>query len=257
MSDPIALFDAHLHIVDPRFPLVPNQGFVPEPFGVNDHLQRMARYRLAGGAVVSGSFQAFDQSYLIEALHRLGPSFVGVTQLPAGVSDERLLELHRAGVRALRFNLKRGGSEEVAQLDRMARRVHELAGWHVEIYADAADLADLRRTLIALPAVSIDHLGLTRAGLPTLLALVERGVRVKATGFGRVDFDVGAALRDLCHANPHAPMFGTDLPSTRAPRPYADTDLALVVEALGEAQAARVLHGNALAWYRAYTATLQ
>ena len=35
-----------------------------------------------GGAVVSGSFQGFDQSYLLDALDQLGPSFVGVTQLP-------------------------------------------------------------------------------------------------------------------------------------------------------------------------------
>jgi hypothetical protein len=25
-------FDAHLHITDPRFPLVSNAGFLPEPF---------------------------------------------------------------------------------------------------------------------------------------------------------------------------------------------------------------------------------
>jgi fluoroacetyl-CoA thioesterase len=64
------LFDAHLHIVDPRFPLVANHGYVPDPFTVDDY-----RERLAGGAVVSGSFQAFDQDYLLDALRRLGPSF--------------------------------------------------------------------------------------------------------------------------------------------------------------------------------------
>jgi predicted TIM-barrel fold metal-dependent hydrolase len=128
--------------------------------------------------------------------------------------------------------------------------VHALLGWHVELYADAADLDELADLLITLPAVSIDHLGLSRRGLPTLLRLVERGVRVKATGFGRVDFDVASALRALCAADPHAVMFGTDLPSTRAPRPYRDGDVALVVNTLGSAQAARVLSGNARAWYR-------
>ena len=28
------IFDAHFHVIDPRFPLQPNQGFVPEPFPV-------------------------------------------------------------------------------------------------------------------------------------------------------------------------------------------------------------------------------
>ena len=243
------LFDAHLHIIDPRFPLVANHGFVPEPFTVDHYLRRLHHARLVGGAVVSGSFQAFDQSYLLDALRWLGPSFVGVTQLPASVTDSQLFTLDRAGVRALRFNLQRGGSAGLHELDRLARRVHELLGWHVELYADAADLAELLPTLIELPAVCIDHLGLSRRGLRTLLRLVHFGVRVKATGFGRVDFDVRGALRDLVNANPDAVLFGTDLPSTRAPRPFDDSDIALVVDALGETDAARVLCGNALQWY--------
>lgn len=131
----------------------------------------------------------------------------------------------------------------------MARRVHELAGWHVELYVDSRDLGDLKETLAALPAVSIDHLGLSKEGLPTLLSLVGKGVRVKATGFGRVDFDVRTALKEICAANPDALMFGTDLPSTRAPRPYLDEDLLLVLDVLGEELGRKALHDNALVFY--------
>jgi hypothetical protein len=45
-------------------------------------------------------------------------------------------------------------------------------------------------------------------------------------------------------------MFGTDLPSTRAPRPYLDDDYTLVQETLGEEKAANVLYKNALEFYR-------
>ena len=48
--------------------------------------------------MVSGSFQAFDQGYLKEALARLGRGFVGVTQLPPTVTDAELRRLDRAGV---------------------------------------------------------------------------------------------------------------------------------------------------------------
>ena len=75
-------------------------------------------------------------------------------------------------------------------------------------------------------------------------------MRVKATGFGRIDFDVRSALTDLYAANPRALMFGTDLPSTRAPRPYQDDDYTLVLETLGEAKAANVLYKNAIEFYR-------
>lgn len=173
-----------------------------------------------------------------------------MTQLPRTVSDTEILALDRAGVRAIRFNLQRDGSEQVHHLVSVAARIHELAGWHVELYVDAANLEELQPVLLRLPAVSIDHLGLSRAGLPRLSALAEQGVKVKASGFGRLDFDAAAALRGIHAANPGALMFGTDLPSTRAPRAYAHTDFLLVVEALGEAAAQRVFSGNALDFYR-------
>ncbi len=247
---PINLFDAHFHIIDPQFPLTSNRGYLPPAFTAAEYCSRMSNYQTCGGAVVSGSFQAFDQSYLRAALQTLGPGYVGVTQLPADVSDDELRSLDQAGVRAVRFNLRRGGSEDVRQLEQMAVRVHELVGWHVELYADAADLKDLYSTLTSLPAVSIDHLGLSSAGFPLLLKLAEQGVRVKATGFGRVDFDVAAALRELDAASPQALMFGTDLPSTRAPRPFRDEDVALVIDTLGSERAAAVLADNAREFYR-------
>ena len=243
-------FDCHFHIIDKNFPVVANQGFMPDAFTSEDYLGRSQAVDLCGGAVVSGSFQAFDQTYLFHALKVLGPSFVGVTQVPQTVSDQQLKELDGAGVRAVRFNVKRGGSEEIHHLESMARRVHELVGWHTELYVDSNELADLFATLVSLPAVSIDHLGLSEAGFPTLLKLAEKGVRVKATGFGRVNFDVPPALKELYAANPRSLMFGTDLPSTRAPRPYHDDDYTLVLETLGEDEAANVFYKNAIEFYR-------
>jgi predicted TIM-barrel fold metal-dependent hydrolase len=244
------LFDAHFHIIDSRFPLVPNDGFLPEEFDCYSYLRRMQGHDLAGGAVVSGSFQAVDQTYLIAALQRLGPGFVGVTQLPETVSDGELIRLDGLGVRALRFNLRRGGPQAVRHLDSMARRAHEVVGWHVELYADSTELAEIYATLRALPSVSIDHLGLSRAGFGTVRRLVEQGARVKATGFGRGDLDIRSCLRDLYSAHPGALVFGTDLPSTRARRPYRDRDYALVIETLGEAAAGRVFYDNAASLYR-------
>ena len=250
MSGDFELFDSHFHIIDPRFPLLENRGYLPQSYTVADYRARTEAYRLCGGAVVSGSFQGFDQSYLESALRQLGPGFVGVTQLPHGTADAEIERLHGLGVRAVRFNLRRGGSESVRHLTSMAQRIDAVAGWHVELYVDATTLVELRDVLSTLPAVSIDHLGLSGAGLATLLSLAEGGVRVKACGFGRVDFDVRQALAELYAANPECLMFGTDLPCTRAPRPYSDDDFALVIDTLGAAAARRVFSENALAFYR-------
>ena len=244
------IFDAHCHIIDSAYPLIPNNGYTPEFFSVDDYQKRTRALGIIGGAVVSGSFQGFDQTYLIAALKRLGPGFVGVTQLPASVTDSELETLHQHGVRALRFNLKRGGSEQLDQLESMARRVYDCVGWHCELYIDSRELPAIETRLLRLPALSIDHLGLSHEGLPSLLRLAGRGVRVKACGFGRVDFAVPGVLQQIHSANPHALMFGTDLPSTRALRPFEDTDIVLLIDALGEDGAGRALWQNAREFYR-------
>jgi predicted TIM-barrel fold metal-dependent hydrolase len=244
------VFDSHLHIIDSGYPLVENQGYRPEEFTCADYLAYAQKLGIVGGAVVSGSFQAFDQAYLRAALRTLGPSFVGVTQLPPSTSDEEILDLDSCGVRAVRFNLRRGGSAGVSDLDRFARRVHDLSGWHVELYVDARDLAQLYDLLVRLPTVVIDHLGVSSAGFPMMLRLVERGAYTKATGFGRLDFEAGPALRELARVNPDRLLFGTDLPSTRAPRPFQEGDLHLITETLGGKLAEKVLYGNAVRLYR-------
>jgi predicted TIM-barrel fold metal-dependent hydrolase len=244
------VFDSHFHIIDKRFPLVVNQGFLPDEFTCRDYLEKTRHFDLAGGAIVSGSFQAFDQDYLVAALEELGPRFVGVTQLPETTGDEEILRLNNIGVRGVRFNLKRGGSAGLENLERFAARIHDLAGWHVELYVDSRELEALYEVLISLPKVSIAHLGLSAAGLPTLLKLAEKGVFIKATGFSRVDFDVSQALRDLYAANPDVLMFGTDLPSTRAPIPYSKNNLMLVVETLGDENASKIFFDNALPFYQ-------
>lgn len=243
------IFDSHLHIIDPAFPLIPNQGYLPDAFTVSDYQEATADLDVRGGAVVSGSFQGFDQTYLRDALPRLGGGFVGVTQLPADVSDDEVRSLHGVGVRAVRFNLYRGGSETLEHLEDLARRVFDLAGWHTELYLDTRSLPDLEDRLAALPRISIDHLGMSDAEQPALLRLVEGGTRVKATGFGRVDLDITAALRTIHAVNPAALLFGTDLPGTRARRPFQRSDLDLVGEALGSEASQAVLHDNAAAFY--------
>lgn len=242
-------FDAHFHVIDPRFPLFENDGFLPAAFTVDEYRARTAGLGVVGGAVVSGSFQRFDQEYLLDALDQLGTGYVGVTQIPHDLPDQEVARLAERGVRAVRFNLRRGGSARLEHLDRLARRVHDVAGLHAELYVDARDLPDISATLTALPAVSIDHLGLHADGLPHLLALVERGVKVKATGFGRVDLDVHDTVRAVLRVDPSALMAGSDLPSTRTRRPFADSDLDLLAQAAGEHLDA-VLHDNAVRFYR-------
>lgn len=77
------------------------------------------------------------------------------------VTDDELHELHKAGVRGVRFNfLKRlvdATPHEV--FERIAARVHRL-GWHVVVYFEARDLAEVAPLISRLPGnVVVDHMG--------------------------------------------------------------------------------------------------
>jgi predicted TIM-barrel fold metal-dependent hydrolase len=244
------LFDSHCHIIDHRFPIVANQGYVPPHFPLEAYLAETRPLGVIAGAVVSGSFQANDQTYLQDLLPRLGAQWAAVTQVPGDCPDSEIQKLGQLGVRALRFNMFRGRIDSVDDMVALALRCHAVAGWHAEIYADAAKLGPHTAKLATLPQLCIDHLGMTEAGLPVLLDLVAAGCKVKATGFGRVEMDVPRMLERIAAASSGALVFGTDIPSTRARRPFAPSDIDLVEEVLGPELAARAFWDNPVALYR-------
>jgi predicted TIM-barrel fold metal-dependent hydrolase len=251
------LFDSHCHIIDHRFPIVANQGYIPPNFPLEDYLAQAKPLGVVAGAVVSGSFQANDQTYLMDLLPRLGPAWVGVTQIPNDYPDAGIAKLDALGVRAVRFTLFRGRIENIDDIVTLATRCHAVAGWHAEIYADAATLKPHVEKLSTLPQLCIDHLGMSEAGVPVVLDLVAAGCKVKATGFGRVKLDVPKTLELVARQNPNALVFGTDIPSTRAERPFMPSDIDLVEHVLGPDLAKKVFWDNPLALYRVKQAAVQ
>jgi predicted TIM-barrel fold metal-dependent hydrolase len=244
------LFDSHFHIIDPRFPIVVNQGYTPPHFPLEAYLAQSKPLGVVAGAVVSGSFQANDQTYLMDILPRLGIGWVGVTQISNDYPDAEIAKLSALGVRAVRFNVFRGRIDGVDDIVALATRCHSVAGWHSEIYADAAALKPHVDKLSKLPQLCIDHLGMTEAGVPVLLDLVAAGCKVKATGFGRVKLDVPKALERIALKNPNALVFGTDMPSTRAERPFMPSDIDLMEKVLGPDLAKKAFWDNPLALYK-------
>jgi predicted TIM-barrel fold metal-dependent hydrolase len=258
MVDGQPFFDALLHVFDPRFPLQPNQRFVPQPYSAEDYrhqagqLLAVAGMRPEGGAIVAPSFTGARPDALLSALQELGPGYVGVAQLTADVTDEEITRLDAAGVRATRLNLVRRVhvDDDLADQLALARRTRAVAGWHLELYVRSTDLPGLADRLPPADGLVVDHLGLTAAGLPALLALASAGARVKATGFARGDLDVPQALRALHLANPQALVTGTDLPGTRSPQAITAADLMLLRHTFEGDDLDRVVYRNALSLYR-------
>ena len=244
------LFDSHCHIIDHRFPIVPNQGYTPPHFPLADYLAQVKPLGVVAGAVVSGSFQGNDQTYLMDTLPKLGPNWVGVTQIANDYPDKDIIKLDAIGVRAVRFNVLRGRVDSVDDIVALATRCHNVARWHSEIYVDAAKLKPYVDKLAKLPQLAIDHLGMSEEGVPVLLDLVAAGCKVKATGFGRTKVDIPRTLEQIAKVNPGALVFGTDIPSTRAERPFLPSDIDLIENVLGRELAAKVFWDNPLSLYR-------
>lgn len=257
MLSALPFFDAHLHVIDPRFPLVPNLHFTPPAFSVAEYrhtagqLLAAAGFAPAGGVVVSASYQSTDQLYLTSALEELGPGYVGVTMLPSDAGEAELKRLDAAGVRGLRLNLvRRVHTGELGDQLALARRARALVGWHLELHVRSVDLPRLRAVLPDADGVVVDHLGLTTAGLPALISLVDAGARVKATGYSRGDLAVESALLAIHRASPTALMAGTDLPGSRAPRTVTAADLTLLTRMFSGEDLTRVTYLNAVDLYR-------
>lgn len=244
------IFDAHFHIINFDFPLVENKGYVPPEFTIDDYKIRMSDYEVSGGAIVSGSFQAFDQTYLLHALDQLGSDFVGVVNIPVDIPRERLVQLDEAGVRAVRFNIVRGGPEQLETMVKLSNQLYDNFGWHSELYIRNNSLQNIWDILQQLPPFSIDHLGLTKDGVDKLLELVNQGVKVKATGFGRLDFSPIELMKKIYSINAEALIFGTDLPSTRAKEPFSSGDVNLIKDHFSKEQQEQIFYKNAEKWYK-------
>jgi predicted TIM-barrel fold metal-dependent hydrolase len=85
--------------------------------------------------------------------------------------------------------------------------------------------------------------------LNDLYLWVQRGIRVKATGFGRLDFEPLPVLKQIHSINSEALLFGTDLPSTRADTPFSSKDTMLIKDNFSEDDQQLIFFENAEKWY--------
>ena len=160
---PAGAVDAHCHVFGPaaEFPFAPERKYTPgdagkhKLFALRDHLG------LARNVIVQASCHGKDNSAMIDALQASGGMARGVAVVAHDISDDELDSMDAAGVRGVRFNfVKRLVDATPRELFlRTAERVQRL-GWHIVVYFEAPDLADLKPFLKELPGVVVvDHMG--------------------------------------------------------------------------------------------------
>ena len=162
-TPPAGAVDAHCHVFGPtqQFPYHPKRKYTPcdapkeQLFELRDYLG------FERNIIVQASCHGTDNAALIDALQSAGELARGVAVVSPDITHEELAEMHRVGVRAVRFNfVKRlvdstprevflGIAEKIRQYD-----------WHIVVYFEAPDLEALIPFLLQLDhTIVIDHMG--------------------------------------------------------------------------------------------------
>jgi 2-pyrone-4,6-dicarboxylate lactonase len=167
---PPGAVDAHCHVFGPgeEFPYAPERKYTPCDAGKKELFALRDRLGFSRNVVVQATCHGADNRAMVDACRASGGKARGVATVRRNVTDGELEELDAAGVRGVRFNfLKRlvdfTPRDEVLEI---AGRVAGL-GWHVVVYFEARDLAELGELLVALPTrVVVDHMGRPDVTMP-------------------------------------------------------------------------------------------
>ena len=160
---PPGAVDAHCHVFGPaaEFPFAQTRKYTPcdaskeQLFALRDHLG------FSRNVIVQATCHGADNRAMVDALHHAQGRARGVATVRRDIGDAELQALHEAGVRGVRFNFVKRLVDFTPkdELMEIAGRIEKL-GWHVVIYFEAVDLAELWDFFTALPtSVVVDHMG--------------------------------------------------------------------------------------------------
>ncbi|MFL2840848.1 MAG: amidohydrolase family protein [Pseudohongiellaceae bacterium] len=160
---PIGAVDAHCHVFGPGdiFPFAPERKYTPcdapkeKLWDLRDHLG------FSRNVIVQATCHGADNRALVEALQHSDGKARGVATVERNITNAELDALHKAGVRGVRFNFVKRLVDALPfdSLTEIAKRV-KTRGWHIVIYFEATELAELYDFFTALPTtVVIDHMG--------------------------------------------------------------------------------------------------
>jgi predicted TIM-barrel fold metal-dependent hydrolase len=219
--------DCHFYIFGPpaRYKLAATRGYTPAPALVPQYRAMIDTLGIERMVIVHPSVYGTDNSCSLDAMAALGERCRMVAVVDAFVTDAQLKQMHAAGVRGVRFNLISLGGPSRNALEAIARRIAPL-GWHVQVYVQGKQLAELTPILEKLPVpVVVDHMGqimtawgLNHPSLRALRKLIDSGRGwVKLCGYrcssaGHPYADVTPLARALIGSAAERCVWGSDWP---------------------------------------------
>jgi predicted TIM-barrel fold metal-dependent hydrolase len=244
-----------------QYPFAPGGGYVPPEASTDDYVRMLRAIGCERAVIVHPSVYGTDNRCTVDALRSGKFQFRGVVVIDEKTTDSQLEDMHRAGVRGVRINLKSKGA--VVAFDaapRLAERI-KARGWHIQFFLDTHAMPDIDREMTKLPVdIVIDHFGhietahgIQAPGFQTLLRLARHErCWFKLIGPYRISVrpptfpDVTPFARALVEAAPERCVWGTDWPHPNTPFMPNDGDLAdmLLDWIPDEAQRNKILAAN-------------
>ncbi|KAG2001066.1 hypothetical protein GB937_010550 [Aspergillus fischeri] len=275
---PPGSWDSHMHVVEPsRYPVSPGAAYIPSSHTLEEALAFESTLGMENVVLVQPSIYGTDNSCLLEALERIGPSRGrGVVVIDTATTCPTTLSAwHTLGVRGVRVNLKSVGkvlseAELAETLSQHAELIRTL-GWMIQLYLPLHMMPMLERIVPSLGVkICIDHFGspqlpppsiitngqfnpYTLPGFSALISLLQAGqTYVKISAPYRLSKDkqlrdLGAITRELLRRAPRRVIYATDWPHTRFHgvdvRPFTEMCLRLCASETGLTE--RVFKSNA------------
>ena len=235
---PPGTVDAHCHVFGPgaQFPFAPERKYTPCDASKDQLFALRDQLGVSRNVIVQATCHGADNAAMVSAVQAADGRARGIATVHPDITDIELRRLDEAGVRGVRFNFVKRlvDTSPKEDLATIAQKIAPL-GWHVVIYFEAADLADLQDFFGALPTpLVVDHMGRPDVTEPVggpqfsqFLRFVERGdVWVKVSCPERLSVTGPAALGGQQHAYtdvvpfarrvidefPDSVLWGTDWP---------------------------------------------
>jgi 2-pyrone-4,6-dicarboxylate lactonase len=241
---PAGACDCHAHVFGPQrqYPFAPGGGYVPPECSTDDYVRMLRAIGCERAVIVHPSVYGTDNRATIDALRSGKFEFRGVAVIDEpNITDSQLEDMHQAGVRGVRINLKsKGGVVGIDTAPRLAERI-KARGWHIQFFLDTNAMPDIDQKMMKLPVdIVIDHLGhietahgLEQPGFRTLARLTRHErCWFKLIGPYRISTqaprfaDVTPFVRALVDAAPDRCVWGTDWPHPNVKYMPNDGDLA-------------------------------
>jgi predicted TIM-barrel fold metal-dependent hydrolase len=237
---PAGACDCHMHVFDPRFAASPHWPRTPPRADVAAYRLLQRRLGTDRAVVVTPSTYGTDNRCTLDALAALGPRARGVAVVAQDVDAAELALLAQRGVRGLRVNFvspQSWGATTPEMLRTLAAKAAPL-GWHLQVFASAAQLVALEPVLARLPVpLVVDHLGridpvpgVRGEAFATLRRLLDAGrtwVKLSGAYMGSAEGapsygDRTPLGRALLRAAPRRLVWGSDWPHTTEPAGSVD-----------------------------------